>query len=106
MTGQLARRLRATNRKLGDLAIMDVYGRLAHALLELCEQPDAEVQAAGTLVRVTQQELARLIGCSREMVGKVLKEMEQQKHVVLQGRSILLPGVKPKSRGTGRAVAK
>ncbi|NDH54953.1 MAG: transcriptional regulator Crp [Betaproteobacteria bacterium] len=106
MTGQLARRLRATNRKLGDLAFMDVYGRLAHALLELCEQPDAEVQAAGTLVRVTQQELARLIGCSREMVGKVLKEMEQQKHVVLQGRSILLPGVKPKSRGTGRAVAK
>ena len=106
MTGQLARRLRATNRKLGDLVFMDVYGRMAHALLELCEQPDAEVQALGTLIRVTQQELARLIGCSREMVGKVLKEMEQQKQVVLRGRSIFLPGVKPKSLSPRRVGPK
>ncbi len=81
MTSQLARRLRNTNRKLGDLAFMDVYGRVARTLLDLCEQPDAMTHPNGMQVRVTRQELSRLVGCSREMVGKVLKDMEDQNHI-------------------------
>ncbi len=95
ITGQLARRLLATNRRLGDLAFMDVYGRLARTLLQLCTEPDVSVQAQGILVRVTHRELGRLVGCSREMVGKVLKEMALQKQVGLAGRAILVLGVKP-----------
>lgn len=96
MTSQLARRLRNTNRKLGDLAFMDVYGRVARTLLDLCEQPDAMTHPAGMLVRVTRQELARLVGCSREMVGKVLKEMEGQKQIDVTGKNIVLLGVRPR----------
>ena len=92
MTTQLARRLRNTNRKLGDLAFMDVYGRVARTLLDLCEQPDAMTHPEGMQVRVTRQELARLVGCSREMVGKVLKDMEEQSHVAVSGKNIVVVG--------------
>ncbi|MSR16078.1 MAG: cAMP-activated global transcriptional regulator CRP [Gammaproteobacteria bacterium] len=96
MTSQLARRLRNTNRKLGDLAFMDVYGRVARNLLDLCEQPDAMTHPEGMQVRVTRQELSRLVGCSREMVGKVLKDMEDQKHITASGKNIVILGVRPK----------
>ena len=96
MTSQLARRLRNTNRKLGDLAFMDVYGRVARTLLDLCEQPDAMTHPNGMQVRVTRQELSRLVGCSREMVGKVLKDMEDQNHIAATGKNIVVLGVRPK----------
>ena len=92
MTTQIARRLRNTNRKLGDLAFMDVYGRVARTLLDLCEQPDAMTHPEGMQIRVTRQELARLVGCSREMVGKVLKDMEEQKHIAVSGKNIVVIG--------------
>ncbi len=90
MTSQMARRLRNTNRKLGDLAFMDVYGRVARTLLDLCEQPDAMTHPDGMQVHVTRQELGRLVGCSREMVGKVLKDMEEQKHIAVSGKNIVV----------------
>ena len=98
MTSQLARRLRNTNRKLGDLAFMDVYGRVARTLLDLCEQPDAMTHPDGMQVRVTRQELSRLVGCSREMVGKVIKDMEEQKHIAAIGKNIVVLGVRPQAR--------
>lgn len=100
MTSQIARRLRNTNRKLGDLAFMDVYGRVARTLLDLCEQPDAMTHPDGMQVRVTRQELSRLVGCSREMVGKVLKDMEEQKHITASGKNIVVLGVRPKRLAT------
>jgi CRP/FNR family cyclic AMP-dependent transcriptional regulator len=92
MTSQIARRLRNTNRKLGDLAFMDVYGRVARTLLDLCEEPDAVTHPHGMQVRVTRQELARLVGCSREMVGKVMKDMDEQKHIAANGKNIVVLG--------------
>lgn len=97
MTTQIARRLRNTNRKLGDLAFMDVYGRVARTLLDLCDQPDAMTHPSGMQVRVTRQELARIVGCSREMVGKVLKDMEEQKHIEVSGKNIVVLGAVPRS---------
>lgn len=105
MTTQIARRLRNTNRKLGDLAFMDVYGRVARTLLDLCEQPDAATHPDGMQVRVTRQELARLVGCSREMVGKVLKDMEEQKHISVSGKNIVVLGVLPKSARAAEQLA-
>ncbi len=104
MTSQLARRLRNTNRKLGDLAFMDVYGRVARTLLDLCEQPDAMTHPDGMQVRVTRQELSRLVGCSREMVGKVLKDMEDQKHITATGKNIVVLGVRPRRTAMSRRM--
>jgi CRP/FNR family cyclic AMP-dependent transcriptional regulator len=93
VAGQLAGRLRDTSRRLGDLAFLDVAGRLAHALLELCQQPDAMPNPRGTMVKCSRQELARIIGCSREMAGRVLKKLEEDGMLQAQGRSILVLGV-------------
>ena len=104
MTSQIARRLRNTNRKLGDLAFMDVYGRVARTLLDLCEEPDAMTHPDGMQVRVTRQELARLVGCSREMVGKVIKDMEEQKHISANGKNIVVLGAVPSESADSRKV--
>ena len=66
---QLASRLDRTNRKLGDLAFVDVTGRVAHAIMDLCNEPDAMTHPEGTQIKVSRQELSRLVGCSREMAG-------------------------------------
>src|SRR5882672_427429 len=63
---QLATRLDRTNRKLGDLAFVDVTGRVAHAIMDLCGEPDAMTQPEGMQIKVSRQELSRLVGCSRE----------------------------------------
>lgn len=93
LAGQLAARLRATTQRLTDLAFLDVQGRVAHEILNLCRQPDAMPHARGTLVRISRQELARIVGCSREMAGRVLKKLTEDGTVTVQGRSIVVLGV-------------
>jgi CRP/FNR family transcriptional regulator, cyclic AMP receptor protein len=95
LAGQLAERLRDTSQRVGDLAFLDVAGRLAHALLGFTKKPDAIPHARGIIVKISRQELARNVGCSREMAGRVLKKLEEDGMVMTQGRSILVLGVKP-----------
>lgn len=94
MLSQLALRLRNTSRKVGDLAFTDVSGRVARALLELCEQPDAMTHPDGMQIRITRQELGRIAGCSREMVGRVLKNLEEQHLITAAGKTIVVFGVR------------
>ncbi len=94
VAGQLAARLRDTTQRLGDLAFLDVAGRMAHILLELIKKPDAVPHARGVMIRTSRQELARLVGCSREMAGRVLKKLEEDGMLQSQGRSILVLGQK------------
>ncbi|MEL7450927.1 MAG: cyclic nucleotide-binding domain-containing protein [Pseudomonadota bacterium] len=75
---QLAIRLARTNMKIGDLAFLDVTGRVAHALIDLANEPEAIGEGASRRVKVTRPQLARLVGCSREMVSRVLKALQQQ----------------------------
>ncbi|MFP5307051.1 MAG: helix-turn-helix domain-containing protein, partial [Gammaproteobacteria bacterium] len=89
---QLSGRLRDTTRRLGDLTFLDVAGRMAHILLELVDKPGAQPHPRGTVIRTSRQELARLVGCSREMAGRVLKKLEEDGMVQSQGRSILILG--------------
>lgn len=92
LAGQLATRLRDTSRRLGDLTFLDVAGRLARVLIELSGLPDAQPHADGALIKCSRQELARLIGCSREMAGRVLRRLEEDGMVRASGRSILIIG--------------
>ena len=77
ISSQLANRLRKMNRKIGDLAFMDVSGRVARSLLDLCKEPDAMTHPDGMQIRITRQELGRIVGCSRETAGRVLKTLEE-----------------------------
>jgi len=94
ISSQLATRLRKMNRKIGDLAFMDVSGRVARALLDLCKEPDAMTHPDGMQIRVTRQELGRIVGCSREMVGRVLKSLEEQHLISVSGKTIVVFGVR------------
>lgn len=72
----LVLRLRHADRKIESLALMDVYGRVARALLEFAA-PDKD----GRLVireRVSRQDVAKMIGASREMVSRVMKDLEDR----------------------------
>jgi CRP/FNR family cyclic AMP-dependent transcriptional regulator len=94
MLSQMALRLRNTSRKVGDLAFTDVSGRVARALLDLCQQPDAMTHPDGMQIKITRQELGRIAGCSREMVGRVLKNLEEQHLITAAGKTIVVFGVR------------
>lgn len=94
MASQMASRLRITSRKVSDLAFMDVSGRVAHTLLDLCKQPDAMTHPDGMQIRITRQEIGKIVGCSREMVGRVLKSMEEQELISVKGKTIVVFGTR------------
>ena len=72
----LVQRLRHADRKIESLALMDVYGRVARALLEFAtETGDGEM-----LIRekISRQDIAKMVGASREMVSRVMKDLEER----------------------------
>ena len=72
----LVQRLRHADRKIESLALMDVYGRVARALLEF-SSPDADGHAV-IRDKVSRQDLAKMVGASREMVSRVMKDLEER----------------------------
>jgi CRP/FNR family transcriptional regulator, cyclic AMP receptor protein len=87
----LAQRLRRTNEAMADLVFSDVPGRVAKALLDLAER-FGDDEGDGVRVRhdLTQEELAQLVGASRETVNKALSEFANRNWLRLEGRSVLL----------------
>ncbi len=87
----IARRLRRTNNMLADLIFTDVPGRVAKALLQLAQRFGS--QEGGTL-RVThdltQEEIAQLVGASRETVNKALADFAHRGWLRLEGKSVLI----------------
>lgn len=94
LASQMAIRLQNTSRKVGHLAFMDVTGRVARTLLDLCQQPDAMTHPDGMQIRITRQEIGRIVGCSREMVGRVLKNLEEQQLISVKGKTIVVFGTR------------
>ena len=94
LSSQMAMRLKDTSRKVGNLAFMDVTGRIARTLLDLCKQPDAMTHPDGMQIRVTRQEIGRIVGCSREMAGRVLKNLEEQGQISVSGKTIVVFGTR------------
>jgi len=91
---QLSLRLRQTSRKAGDLAFLDVTGRIAGTLWELSKQPDAMTHPDGMQIRITRQDIGRIVGCSREMAGRVLKALEEQGRIRVKGKTIVVLGTR------------
>ncbi len=90
----LARRLRRTNDALADLIFTDVPGRVAKALLELAERFGTQ-EGEGVRVHhdLTQEELAQLVGASRETVNKALADFASRGWMRLEPRSVVLMDV-------------
>lgn len=91
---QLTNRLLHTSRKVSRLAFMDVTNRVAKTLVDLTTEPDAMSHPQGTQIRISRQEISRIVGCSREMVGRVLKQLEEQGMISVSGKTIVVFGDK------------
>jgi CRP/FNR family cyclic AMP-dependent transcriptional regulator len=94
ISSQFSKRLRQTTRKLTDLAFVDVSGRIAHTLLDLCKEPDAMTHPDGMQIKITRQELGKIVGCSREMAGRVLKALEEDGLVSVSGKTMVVFGTR------------
>jgi len=94
LASQMALRLRRTSDMATRLAFMDVSGRVAGTLLDLCKQPDAMTHPDGMQIKITRQELGKIVGCSREMVGRVLKSLEAQGMITAKGKTIVVFGTR------------
>jgi CRP/FNR family transcriptional regulator, cyclic AMP receptor protein len=91
LLGTLAGRLRRSNQLLEDSAFLDIPGRLARALLALAEDYGQQHPAGtGLTAKLTQQELADMIGATRESVNKNLKRFETLGLIRRQGRSLTI----------------
>ena len=91
MLRAVARRLRRTNTMLADLIFVDVPGRVAKQLLQLAQRFGS---VEGGHLRVThdltQEELAQLVGASRETVNKALADFAQRGWLRLEGKSVVI----------------
>lgn len=87
---QLSQRLLQTSRRVTRLAFMDVSGRIARTLTELCTEPDAKTHPEGMQLHISRQEIARIVGCKRETVGRVLKAMQSKGLVKAKGMDIVV----------------
>ena len=91
---QISQRLLHTSRKAGRLAFLDVSDRIYRTLFDLAREPDAMSHPQGTQLRVSRQDLARLVGCSREMAGRVLKKLQADGKLHARGKTVVLYGTR------------
>jgi len=83
----LVRRLREADRKIGSLALLDVYGRVARLLLDMAETVNGEKLVTK---RLPKQDIAKMIGASREMVSRVMKDLQMGGYIEMRGSMIVL----------------
>ncbi len=83
----LVRRLREADRKIGSLAMLDVYGRVARLLLDMSENVDGQRVVTK---RLPKQDIAKMIGASREMVSMVMRDLELSGYFEVRGSTIVL----------------
>jgi CRP/FNR family cyclic AMP-dependent transcriptional regulator len=83
----LVRRLREADRKIGSLALLDVYGRVARLLLDMAETVDGQKMVTK---RLPKQDIAKMIGASREMVSRVMKDLQLGGYIEMRGSTIVL----------------
>ncbi|AZN30438.1 Crp/Fnr family transcriptional regulator [Flaviflexus salsibiostraticola] len=91
MLAQLAQRLRKTNEQMADLVFADVPGRVAKALLDLARRFGERTQEGVYVAHdLTQEEIAHLVGASRETVNKSLADFVSRGWIRLEGRAVTL----------------
>ncbi|KRG42246.1 transcriptional regulator [Stenotrophomonas pictorum JCM 9942] len=91
---QISRRLLHTSRKASRLAFLDVTDRIIRTLHDLAKEPESMSHPQGTQLRVSRQEIARLVGCSREMAGRVLKKLQVDGILHARGKTVVLYGTR------------
>ncbi len=87
VTRSLVRRLRDADRQITNLALLDVYGRVAQLLLSEAREVGGE-RVVGT--RLSKQDIANMVGASREMVSRVMKDLEARRFIEMRDNHIVV----------------
>ena len=82
----LIHRVRELTKKVSELALLDVYGRVRGLLLELATQQDGKL----VVERLTQQDMASRVGCAREMISRILKDLRTGGYIKDDGDRIII----------------
>ena len=85
-------RARTATETVRSLALLDVYGRVARLLLDLAEEREGRLVVSEAL---TQQDIAHRVGCSREMVSRLFKDLVAGGYISIEGRRIYLKRTLP-----------
>ena len=86
----LVQRLREADRKIESLALLDVYGRVARLLLDMSEDVDG---LRVVKKKISKQDMAKMIGASREMVSKGMRDLELRGYIRYDNDLLVIPGV-------------
>lgn len=90
----LIHRVRALTKTVGNLALLDVYGRVARLLLDLATEIDGRQVITGHL---TQQDMASRVGCSREMISRIMKDLRVGGYIKMDGDDIVIAKTPPRN---------
>jgi CRP/FNR family cyclic AMP-dependent transcriptional regulator len=82
----LIHRVRELTKKVSELALLDVYGRVRGLLLELATEQDGKL----VVERLTQQDMASRVGCAREMISRILKDLRTGGYIKDDGERLII----------------
>lgn len=89
--GQLAARLRTTNRRLAEMPTLHAADRVWLAIAEMASNTAAGSSSEDRAIRITRRDLGKLAGCSRELAGMILKDFANAGRIVVRGKTIVVP---------------
>ena len=90
----LVKRVRSLTEQVKGLALLDVYGRVANTLLHMATQKEDKLVVEQ---RLTHQDIANMVGASREMVSRIMKDLSTGGYIRIEDKRIVIPGKFPAS---------
>ncbi|QJC36217.1 cAMP-activated global transcriptional regulator CRP [Enterobacteriaceae endosymbiont of Donacia cincticornis] len=94
ISSQIVNKLQITFKKISNLAFLDVTHRISKTLLNLAKSPDAITHPDGMQIKITRQEISKIVGCSRETVGRTLKILKNRNLIYAHGKTIVVYGTR------------
>ncbi|QJC31774.1 cAMP-activated global transcriptional regulator CRP [Enterobacteriaceae endosymbiont of Donacia tomentosa] len=94
ISSQIVNRLQILSKKISSLAFLDVTHRISKTLLNLAKSPEAITHPDGMQIKITRQEIGKIVGCSRETVGRTLKILKNRNLIYAHGKTIVVFGTR------------
>ena len=90
LDSQMAERLETMSQRVLSLALHDAPERVLNCLYELCKLPDAIQVEGGTQIKISRMEISKIVGCTRESVGRILQDIESRGLVSSKGHTFVI----------------
>lgn len=89
---QLSQRMKRTTKRLTDVSLLSVKQRIGNVLIELALSPVSKTHPQGRQIRISRQDLALMVGCSRESAGRAIQQLDREHFLRAKGQTMLIYG--------------